>query len=122
MKRAMIILLTCLYLMLIAHSSLAHFGMIIPSDSMIIQGDNREIVLNVSFSHPFEGLGMDMERPVKFSLYTHNRASDLLGLLKGTKIMNHKAWTLGYKINRPGVYIFYMEPDVVPEKEACQDF
>ena len=33
----------------------AHFGMIIPSYSMVMQKDNRNVDLVLSFSHPFEG-------------------------------------------------------------------
>ena len=33
--------------------------------------------------------------------------------------MNHKAWTLKYKINRPSVYAFYMEPK--PYWEPAED-
>ena len=35
----------------------AHFGMLIPSDSMIMQEDNKTVTLTLSFSHPFEGQG-----------------------------------------------------------------
>jgi cobalt/nickel transport protein len=48
----------------------AHYGMIIPSDPMISQEDGRSVALTLSFSHPFEGDGMVLERPVAFSV-TH---------------------------------------------------
>ena len=31
----------------------AHFGMIIPSDSMVMQGEKKTVELALSFSHPF---------------------------------------------------------------------
>jgi cobalt/nickel transport protein len=31
----------------------SHFAMLIPTDSMVMQGDNRTVTLTLSFSHPF---------------------------------------------------------------------
>ena len=56
MKKGLVILLSCFFYVLLTNQAFAHFGMIIPSDSMIMQGDNRGIRLNVSFSHPFENI------------------------------------------------------------------
>ena len=44
----------------------AHFGMIIPSDSMVMQDDNRTITVTLSFSHPFEMVGMELVEPKAF--------------------------------------------------------
>jgi cobalt/nickel transport protein len=44
---------------------------------------------------------------------------NLLDTLKETKIMGHKAWTLVYRISRPGVYTFYMKP--TPYWEPAED-
>ena len=41
----------------------SHFGMMIPSDTMIMQEDKRTVSVQVSFSHPFEGIGMEMAKP-----------------------------------------------------------
>jgi cobalt/nickel transport protein len=51
-------------IVLAANSVSAHFGMIIPSDSMVMQKDNRNVDLVLSFSHPFEGQGMELAKPV----------------------------------------------------------
>lgn len=40
--------------------SLAHFGMVIPSDNMIMQDDKKEITVDLSFSHSFEIIGMPL--------------------------------------------------------------
>jgi cobalt/nickel transport protein len=44
----------------------AHFGMVIPSDSMIMQEDNRNVRMTLSFSHPFEMVGMELGKAQKF--------------------------------------------------------
>jgi cobalt/nickel transport protein len=102
-----------------AGSASAHFGMVIPSDSMVMQGDNRNITIHFSFSHPFESVGMPLVKPHRCVVVAHGKERDLLGSLKETTVMNHKAWMLKYRINRPGTYTFFMEPE--PYWEPAED-
>ncbi len=97
----------------------AHFGMIIPSDSMVMQEDNRTINLKLSFSHPFEIIGMKLVKPKVFSVFANGEKSNLLEKLKQTMVMDHTAWEIDYKVKRPGNYMFYMEP--VPYWESTED-
>jgi cobalt/nickel transport protein len=97
----------------------AHFGMIIPSDSMVMQDDNRTIELTLSFSHPFEMQGMDMAKPKQFAVMANGRNEDLLPALQPTKVMDHAAWQTQYQIKRPGIYMFCMEP--TPYWEPAED-
>jgi len=97
----------------------AHFGMIIPSDSMVMQSESKTVQLALSFSHPFEGVGMGLVRPKIFAVGANGKPLDLLDTLKATDIMGHSAWTAGYKIQRPGVYMFHMEPQ--PYWEPAED-
>lgn len=99
--------------------ALAHFGMVIPSDTMVMQDDNRAIQLNLSFSHPFEIIGMDLAQPKEFFMVTAGKQTDLLKDLQPGKVMNHKAWTLDFSIKRPGAYAFVMEP--TPYWEPTED-
>ncbi len=119
MKKLNVLIIFTLFLLMISNSSFAHFGMTIPSDSMVMQGDARNIDLTVSFSHPFEMVGMDMEKPIKCEMITEGRKTDLLPLLKQTKVMGKKAWKADLKINRPGVYWLHMEPK--PYWEHAED-
>ncbi|MCW8801534.1 MAG: DUF4198 domain-containing protein, partial [Desulfobacter sp.] len=111
--------LTFLVLMFTAVSVQAHYGMVIPSDSMVMQNDDRNVHITASFSHPFEGIGMELVKPKIFAVQANGEAQDLLGTLKQAKVMDHTAWTTDYKIKRPGVYVFYMEP--VPYWEPAED-
>ena len=77
------------------------------------------LTLKISFSHPFERAGMDLVKPKKCAVFSNGKEIDLLGSLRQSKIMGHKAWFLEYKINRPGVYSFYMEP--LPYWEPAED-
>lgn len=99
--------------------SFAHFGMIIPSDSMVMADDNRSLELNLSFSHPFEIIGMDMEKPASFMVFENGQKKDLKPALTASKVMDHKAWKTSYAVKRPGVYMFCMEPE--PYWEPMED-
>ena len=119
MKKLQICLATCILLSIGGGMAFAHFGMIIPSDSMIMQGDSRNITLTLSFSHPFEGVGMELPKPNECAVVGNGATNNLIDALKETKVMGHKAWTASYKVNRPGVYTFHMEPK--PYWEPAED-
>ena len=97
----------------------AHYGMVIASDTMVMQGENRVVGLKLSFSHPFEGLGMELLKPKVFGVVANGKRQALTSALKKTTVMGHTAWDTYYKIKRPGVYMFYMEPE--PYWEPAED-
>lgn len=113
-----LVLLVVMFLMLTG-TAFAHYGMIIPSDSMVMQSDSRTINLKLSFSHPFERIGMELAKPKVFGVVANGYKQDLLEKLKKTQVMEHTAWKLDYKVKRPGVYMFYMEP--TPYWESAED-
>ncbi|MFC1868378.1 DUF4198 domain-containing protein [Thermodesulfobacteriota bacterium] len=119
MKKIILCLLLGPFLSILTDDALAHFGMIIPSDSMVMQGDDRTVNFKISFSHPFEGHGMVMEKPDRCEVIANGNKTDLIASLKETSIMGHKAWDMYYKINRPGVYTLYFEPK--PYWEPAED-
>nr|HID59962.1 DUF4198 domain-containing protein [Desulfobacterales bacterium] len=119
MKRLFVLIMVCSFITILPGLALAHFGMIIPSDSMVMQNDNRLINLKLSFSHPFEGQGMELVKPLAFGVMANGKRIDLLNTLKMTKVMGHTAWETYYKIKRPGVYMFFMEPK--PYWEPAED-
>lgn len=119
MKRFFVLIIMSTSIIFSPGSALAHFGMLIPSDSMVMQNDNRTINLKLSFSHPFDGEGMEMVQPAVFGVMANGKMVNLLETLKETKVMGHTAWETFYKIKRPGVYMFYMEPK--PYLEPAED-
>ena len=119
MKKIINLIITGLFITFSAGSAMAHFGMIIPSDSMVMQNDNRTVNLTLSFSHPFEGHGMELVKPEVFGVMANGKKVNLLKKLKDTKFLGHTAWQTSYKIKRPGVYMFYMEPK--PYWEPAED-
>jgi cobalt/nickel transport protein len=97
----------------------AHFGMVIPSDEMVMQGENTNINVDLMFWHPFEGHGMELVKPAKFAVVANGEKEDLLGSLKSTNTKGHQTWSSSYKVKRPGVYMFYIEPQ--PYWEPAED-
>ena len=103
----------------LAAPSYAHYGMIIPNDPMISQEDGRSVALTMSFSHPFELDGMMLDTPVAFSVTHDGVTTDLLGGLQDATVMDEQGYTLDYPLDRPGTYIFAMEPQ--PYWEPAED-
>jgi cobalt/nickel transport protein len=99
--------------------TVAHFGMLIPSDNMVMQDENRTVNLQLSFSHPMEMVGMDLVKPKAVKVVTGGQQHDMLDALKSIRVMDNSAWGLDYQIKRPGVYNFYMEPQ--PYWEPVED-
>jgi cobalt/nickel transport protein len=119
MKCFNITLLIAISIVIVAGPAWSHFGMLIPSDSMVMQEDNRSVTFTISFSHPFEMVGMDMTKPKVFNVVTGGMNKDLLSSLEATRVMGHQAWKAVYPVRRPGVYVFYMEPQ--PYWESAED-
>ncbi|MEL6451297.1 MAG: DUF4198 domain-containing protein [Pseudomonadota bacterium] len=103
----------------VAAPGFAHYGMIIPNDPMISQEDGRSVSLTMSFSHPFEMDGMLLERPTAFSVTHEGETTDLLGSLQDATVMDAQGYTLDYPLERPGTYVFAMEP--APYWEPAED-
>ncbi len=106
--------------MILGANCLAHFGMVIPSDNMIMQDDKREIQLDLSFSHPFEMIGMELTKPKRFFVVRDGNKQDLGTKLNPWSIMGHPSWTMKYPVKRPGAHAFVMEPQAYWEPaEDC---
>ena len=112
-------LVVTVVMILVSNTALAHFGMVIPSDSMVMQADNRSVTVTLSFSHPMEMIGMELDRPSAFGVTANGQSQDLLDRLEPAKVMGHAAWRANYPIKRPGVYLFHMEPQ--PYWEPAED-
>lgn len=114
MKRVFTAVLAALFVVCLVSQAFAHFGMVIPDKDEVEQSD-KTVNYVLSFSHPFEGHGMNLVKPKKFDVYFEGKTTDLLPSLAATKVMDHDSWKGAYKIKRPGMYIFMMEPEPYPE-------
>lgn len=118
MKPGITAALCALLLSILASPGLAHFGMVIPSANRVSQ-QQPTVHLDLSFSHPFAGIGMDMERPAAFYTMKEGQREELTAKLTATMVMEHRGWELDYTPQRPGAYWFIMEPQ--PYWEAAED-
>jgi len=111
----------CLALVLaLAGVSFAHFGMIMPDKSMVMQGDKPEVEVTLAFCHPFEQNGMDWARPKKFGVRVGKTDVDLTNTLQEIKVLDALAWKGVYAIKKPGVYTFYVDPQPYWEEKENQ--
>jgi len=97
----------------------AHFGVILPDKSMVMQGEDANLGLTLAFCHPFEQNGMDMAKPKKFGVLAGKEKTDLLGTLQETKVLDKQAWKTIYTLKKPGIYAFYFDP--APYWEAAEN-
>ncbi len=118
MKKFVTVSFLATALVIFAGQASAHFGMVIP-DQHIIDQDKKQTTLTLSFSHPFENVGMDLAQPKKFTVTVGGKSTDLLATLTPATVMDHKAWQSTYNFTRPGVYQFVMEP--APYWEPAED-
>ncbi len=114
-----ILLVTNVVVLFLAATAFAHFGMLIPDADELTQ-DKRTVNMSLSFSHPFEMVGMELEKPARFFVVADNeQETDLLGTLKKTQVMGHTAWQTSFTPRRPGLYVFVFDP--VPYKEDAEN-
>ena len=98
----------------------AHFGAVIPSNTMLDQS-HRQIKILFAFTHPFEQHSMTLEKPQKAAVMNMETLQEdvITSKLEPTKHLGHKAWQIEYRVRRPSVYCIYMIPK--PYWEPAED-
>lgn len=112
MKRTTSILFISLILVVgMTLTASAHFQMILPSDDLVTQEEQKTIDLNLLFTHPMSAAEvMDMEKPNKFGVIHKGNRTSLLDSLQPKEFMGGKGYTTSYQLERFGDYTFYLEP------------
>jgi cobalt/nickel transport protein len=93
--------------------------MVIPSEPVVMDTANSDVTFEIKFWHPFENSGMSLVKPKAFTLYTDGKSESLLDKLQEVKVNELSTWKLDYKVARPGLYTFVMEPE--PYWEPAED-
>lgn len=119
MKQCFAVSLWVMLVLGMADPSLAHFGLILPEKSMVMQGDNPNLDVILAFCHPFEQQGMAMAKPKAFGVLLGKEKSDLLKALQESRLFDHTAWKTTYPLKKPGVYTFFFDPE--PYWEPAED-
>ncbi len=95
----------------LSEAASAHFLMLIPSSDVVSAQDDRTVALDIRFTHPMEGgPAMDMGRPQRFGVLVGGQTYDLTAQLVPVKIDGRTAFTARVPVNRPGDYVFFVEP------------
>lgn len=96
MKRFLILLLPLF--------TYAHFGFILPSQSIVTEDKNIQITYG--FNHPFSQEYMVLEKPIQTGVFKNGNIIDTTDTLK----KNGKTWTNDFTLNEPSVYQFFLKP------------
>lgn len=121
-KKGKIFLTIIMVVAIIAFSGAAsaHFQMIMPSDDVISSADEKEIDLQLIFTHPAEASHtMEMGKPAQFGVYHHGKKQDLLDTLEEFTFDGAAAYQTSYQTRGFGDFVFYLEP--APYWEAMDD-
>ena len=97
-------------LMCLSGRAEAHFSMLIPSSSTVMEDKESSLELDVFSAYPMEMRGLDMQQPKSLSVTRDGKVEDLKAMLKPATIIGHQAWRAVYEVKQPGVYQFAMEP------------
>ncbi|WP_419769096.1 MAG: DUF4198 domain-containing protein [Candidatus Marinarcus sp.] len=96
-------LLTALILATVAN---AHFLTFISNHDVIENQKDSTLTFDISFIHPFEQSGMTMEKPI--GVYLDSTKTPIP--VTQTSKLDHKSWKGEYKVKRPGIYQFFVQP------------
>lgn len=108
-KLLSVLMVTAVAALTLAPTAGAHFQMVIPSDN-VVEGKAKTLTVKFIFNHPFEGKSMNMVRPKTCGVMVGKKKISLLTKLKSFKHKGHLAWFCKYKIKKPAVCMFYVEP------------
>jgi cobalt/nickel transport protein len=110
MQRCFIVFLGLIFGLGLANVSQAHFGLLLPDKSMVMQGDDANLGILLAFCHPMEQSGMPLAKPKAFGVKAGKEKTDLLSTLQEAKVLDQQAWKANYALKKPGVYAFYFDP------------
>lgn len=96
----------------------AHFGVLMPNKSIVENQKDATVSLTASFQHPMEQARMTMAKPKSLGVVVgENKTQFLTDQLK--QIKEKDEWVTDFKITRPGLYQFFLEPE--PYWEPAED-
>lgn len=87
-----------------------HFGVVIPSKNIISDEGRAKLNITYKFTHPFEQMMMNMDKPNEAGVFINGKKTDLSNTLKEQKDDKNSFWQSEYEIKEPGLYVFYVDP------------
>lgn len=107
------------FVLLFSTSASAHFGSILPDKQIVDNQKDNVLTLTTAFNHPMDQTGMTMAMPQKLTVTAGDDLQDITSTLQPTSVLGKDAWTTQYKITKPGLYKFSLEPE--PYWEPAED-
>ena len=105
---------------LVAQQGFAHFQELLPQTQIVTPATGRTLNFDIVFTHPMEGgPTMDMDKPSQAGVMVNGEHRDLLDTLTPATKAGKQAYTMSYKVRRPGTYQFYMQQ--APYYDATED-
>ncbi len=87
----------------------AHFQVLLPSKDLLTRPGKVDLAM--IFTHPMaDGPTMEMGKPKQFGVMVDGKKKDLLKTINATKTKGKTSFTASYQVQRPGDYLFYLEP------------
>lgn len=95
----------------LASPASAHFQILIPNTESVNSPQDKEVALDIEFTHPMEGgPAMEMGTPAQFGVLVRGEKQDLLPSLQERKMDEKRAFSARYTVKAPGAHVFYLEP------------
>ena len=89
----------------------AHFQVLLPSTDVVADPSGAALIVELAFTHPMErGPAMEMAMPARFGVLGPAGVEDLRDRLEPRPIDGKGAWWSAYRVNQPGNYVFFVEP------------
>lgn len=95
---------------LCATLAFGHFGVVIPNTNIISDESASKLDITYKFTHPFEQMMMNMEKPNEAGVFINGKKTDLLGTLSEHKDGENSYFTSSFDVKEPGIYVFYADP------------
>lgn len=111
MKRPVTHMVICGVFAVLCSTAAAHFQLLIPSTDTVSSPKEKQLSLDLVFTHPMEGgPAMEMGAPAQFGVFRGGQREDLLPSLDARTVDGKRAYTASYTIAAPGAHVFYIEP------------
>ncbi|MBE0490993.1 MAG: DUF4198 domain-containing protein [Sulfurospirillum sp.] len=100
-----------LFLLLIVPFTLfAHFQVLLPSSAIITDQNNAKITLLYEFTHPFQQMRMQMQKPFRLGVFYDGKSYDMLPTIQEVKKDGYTTWINEFHFMAPAVYQFFVDP------------
>lgn len=113
------LILAATYVLVPTGVAWGHFLVLIPSRDVVDRPSEATIHFDIQFTHPMEqGPVMPMGAPRQFFVVHQGQRGDLRDRLQSRTLQGQPTFTLEYRLQTPGDYVFAFEP--VPYWEAAE--